>query len=164
MPFVPFSSFPLPWYFGVSTLLGPGSVIEPGNWGRVLNLTRFSHPDQDARWRLEQVFEHSRLDLVPSAPSRLDCLFVCSNREHARNFFAVNKRSLDVLYEVEPVSKMNEIFIADWTLWSPKSQNGIGFFSNDDALSKSRRYWTETAAENLEILLASPLRIIRTAP
>ena len=52
-------------------LLGEGSVILPGNWGRILRAYGWQHP-QAAK---EMILEAARLRIAPGKPSRLECCF-----------------------------------------------------------------------------------------
>ena len=86
-------------YFHFSPiLLAPGSVIEPGNFGRIIRLQGVAHP----LYRREMGYEFLRRRLFPNCPSRLDCLFCFPTqqeaelcREHIRGY------AESVLYEVE---------------------------------------------------------------
>ncbi|GAH63260.1 unnamed protein product, partial [marine sediment metagenome] len=53
------------YYYTCSYLLGPGSVMEMGNWGR---LSQF---DSREKRFLEEIFENVRLREFPDRPSRL---------------------------------------------------------------------------------------------
>ncbi|WP_225031761.1 hypothetical protein [Paraburkholderia sp. XV] len=144
-----------------SVQLSPGSVIEPGNWGRIIEL----YP-QDANvhnaWRVaaEQVFEMTRLQLAPNAPSRLTSAFAFFSQADAEQQRA-QMGWINMLYEVELVD--------------PNAAQHIGVFAlltatyaldNTRFLPKARtlavQYWTgSTPAGTKELVTASPLRVVK---
>src|SRR5262245_46478650 len=65
-----------------SILLGPGSIILPGNWGRIIRAGGERHN----RWPDEQVLEAVRLARYPKLPSRLDACFACPTEAGLRLF------------------------------------------------------------------------------
>lgn len=121
MPFVPLIDVEPPWVFGISALLGIGSIILPGNWCRIIaqNGTR-SAPDVHsvAMLKYEKILEQQRNLLMPEAPSRLESVFVSPNLESARAFAAAAYNRTDVLYFVEPLLVFERIFVASWTLYN----------------------------------------------
>ena len=66
-------------------LLGKGSIIEPGNWGRIVRIHGWAHPSA----RHEAALEQARLARFPAKPSRLDAAYVCPTVEDARSFRSV---------------------------------------------------------------------------
>jgi hypothetical protein len=79
-------------------LLAPGSVIEPGNFGRIIRLHGANH----FLHRREMAYELVRQNLFPLLPSRLDCLF-CFPTQQEANLCRAHIRGFadSVLYEVE---------------------------------------------------------------
>jgi hypothetical protein len=72
-----------PSYFHLSGAhLEPGSIIVPGNWGRVVQHYSWQH-----NFALrEMALEASRLAVAPHLPSRMDAAFVFHTLEEARTF------------------------------------------------------------------------------
>jgi hypothetical protein len=70
-------------YFHLSgAMLGPRSVVLPGNWGRMIKVHGWQH-NQALR---EMALEAARLADFPYRPSRLEAAFVMPTAEEARNF------------------------------------------------------------------------------
>jgi hypothetical protein len=63
-------------------ILAPGSIIEPGNWGRIIRTMGWRH---DLAIR-EMALENARVLRFPHRPSRLDSVFVFLTADEARNF------------------------------------------------------------------------------
>lgn len=79
-------------------LLAPGSVIEPGNFGRLIRLNGAAHP----LYRREMAYENLRQKHFPSRPSRLDCLFCFPTQQEAELCRAyIQGYAGSILYEVE---------------------------------------------------------------
>jgi hypothetical protein len=66
-----------PYFYCCSLPLEAGSVIRPGNWGRILR-TYTPQSSRDA-WLLarELVWELVRLQRFPAKPSRFEGIFLC---------------------------------------------------------------------------------------
>ena len=86
-------------YFHFSPiLLAPGSVIEPGNFGRIIRL----RGEADPLYRREMAYETLRDRLFSTHPSRLDCLFCFPTQQEAELCRAhIKGYAESVLYEVE---------------------------------------------------------------
>jgi len=70
-------------FFHISpTILGVGSVILPGNFGRIVKLYNPSSVNFDILTR-ETIFEQVRQQEFQDKPSRLDCLFLLESLEQA---------------------------------------------------------------------------------
>jgi hypothetical protein len=79
-------------------LLAPGSVIEPGNFGRIIRLRGAAHD----LYRREMAYEAVRQQHFPSRPSRLDCLFCFPTKEEAELcLLHIKGYAESILYEVE---------------------------------------------------------------
>lgn len=75
-----------------------GSVITPGNWGRIIR--QYPMPDNcNAIVVKELLLENIRLRLYPSYPSRLDCAYVCIGEESAKEF--KSRRELHFCYHLK---------------------------------------------------------------
>ena len=81
-------------------LLGEGSIIEPGNFGRVIRLRGAAHP----LYRREMAYEQMREAAFPLLPSRLDCLFCFPTLQEAELCRGhIKGYGESVLYEVESI-------------------------------------------------------------
>ena len=70
-------------YFHLSgAMLALGSIIMPGNWGRMIKTLGWQH---NLAIR-EMALENARVARYPNRPSRLDASFVLPTLEEARNF------------------------------------------------------------------------------
>lgn len=68
------------------TLLGPGAMILPGNYGRVVSLLGERHQ----LWEREQTLERVRQSHYPRKPSRLRACFVLESSEVAEFYRRCN--------------------------------------------------------------------------
>lgn len=138
-------------------LLAPGSIIEPGNFGRIIRQRGAAHP----LYRREMFYENIRQNLFPTMPSRLNCLFCFPTLEEAelcRVHISGYKES--ILYEVEN-SESNPHY-ADMN-------NTVQHFSlpvfDKDIAACYWRGWRQShdpkAVIFREVLLRSPIVIIR---
>jgi hypothetical protein len=172
MPFVSITEVEPPWIFGISALLGNGSIILPGNWCRIIakNATR---PAADARsvamLRYERILEEQRALLMPFAPSRMESVFVSPNIDSAQAFAQVAYNRTDVLYFVEPIHSFERVFIAQWSLYNSRDlmKNAPGRPDRTDKeliahmQTMATRYWIEPAiASARELLIPCGVRII----
>ncbi len=72
-------------YFHLSgAMLVPGSIIMPGNWGRIIKALGWQH----SLALREMALEQARLAYNPDLPSRLDAAFVMPTLEEAQMFRA----------------------------------------------------------------------------
>ncbi|QQO31164.1 DUF2441 domain-containing protein [Bradyrhizobium diazoefficiens] len=113
-------------YFACSLLLEAGSVVRPGNWGRIVRLIGNRHTE----WPRETILEEVRAKEFPALPSRFDCAFVIDAEEEARFYFS-KFAPLAVLYEVALIGPAAKSHEADW--------KGTGPY--DDTKEWARRYW-----------------------
>ena len=89
-------------------LLAPGSIIEPGNFGRLIRLHGEAHP----LYRREMAYEAVRQNSFHDRVSRLDCLFCFPTQQEAELCRAhIHGYADSILYEVE--SAEAEPHIAD---------------------------------------------------
>ena len=95
--------------------LDPGSVIRPGNWGRVVQLFGWKHTSA----LREMALEAARLAHFPDRPSRLACAFVCLNEVEGRAYQHTNNLMGHVLHEVVLVHESMAPFVTSWGLVSP---------------------------------------------
>ena len=140
------------YYYACSYPLKKDSIIETGNWGRKLKLESIETGCKHLL--LETVFENIRLKEHPNLPSRLNCNFLCSNIESAKQFL----RGYDILYEVQIESPEAKQFKTDHTLINTGKANKIA-----DLEGLAKNYWNPkvTPPQTEEILVESDVRIIQ---
>lgn len=144
----------MPYYFCCSATLGPGSVVEPGNWGRILRL--YTEQRSPNSWLLirELVYEEVRRARYGTKPSRFEAAFVCFTEADLQQFRA--GRLLDLPYEVELLDPSANSHVADW--------NAAAVLNTDDIAAierKAHSYWQASNPVKKELITESPLRIVR---
>ena len=116
-----------------------------------------------ANWFLpfrEMVYEEIRRTEFPAAVSRRDCVFCCEDETGLVDFVTKQNRAGDELYEVESVEENPTLFRADWSIVT-----GIGGQRVWDQLEEqARRYWSTQPTQDVEVLVASPVRVVRHIP
>jgi len=134
-----------------------GSMIEPGNFGRII---RQSGP-QHQLFQREMTYEAVRQTYFPHRPSRLDSLFCFPSLEEAALCRAnIKGYENSVLHEVE--TNEPDLFVADMN-------NGIQHFALEAfAIGIIAYYWngwvrsTDPKAAILrEVLLREPVKVLR---
>ncbi len=150
-------------YHPCPVLLAPGSIILPGNYGRVIRQVGPPH----AQWPREQELENVRQQQFPDKPSRLESAFACTSLDTARSYMNVPQvrgHFHSVLYEVEKVDAEAPEHRADFNVVEvlpgrPETMTQIAM-----------RYWAANLWVRIadrpeirceELVTLSPLRIIR---
>ncbi|WP_025039767.1 DUF2441 domain-containing protein [Nitrosospira briensis] len=142
-----------------SVVLEVGSIIKPGNWGRVI--TMYRPADLNALAVRELCYEIIRLKHFSDKPSRLNCIFLTPSLEHAINYVS-RHHFTGIIYRVEPVNENASYFLA-----SMSTINCLNFpYEKAPAIpylmTLATEYWqglTEITPE-CEILIDSPVRIL----
>lgn len=149
-------------FFHITHLpLRSGSIIEAGNFGRIINAYRNDKGDPWAISR-ELVFEMVRKESWPHLPSRLNCSFLFTNIEDAQRGmeafsggFVFGHR----IYRAELVEPDAPFHVADF--------NQVGIPQGTEFLQpmihKARRYWAGKQIEVPEFLTTSAIRILEQA-
>jgi hypothetical protein len=145
------------WFHLAPNLLAPGSIIEPGNFGRVIALVGTGHP----LYRREMAYEAIRASDFNDRPSRLACLFAFPTQQEAEMCCAqISGYATSVLYEVE--SSEENPHLADATYALQHYAQPVF----DPRLI--RCYWQgwkpspdPKAVVLREILLRSPVKVVR---
>lgn len=97
--------------------LAKGSVIGPGNWGRVIRQAGWRHNLAVREMALEAV----RLARFPDKPSRLDSAFVFLTIDEAKRFRQSGTGfDFHVLYRISLQDHSARSFITDWRLVNPQ--------------------------------------------
>lgn len=144
------------YYWLGSYPLASGSIVEPGNWGRIINLYNIQNAQSAFVAAKEFIFENIRVETYPERPSRLSCLFLCEDLASAKDFQEKNGRINDIIYEVEIVGK-DEVFRTDWSILNKCNENPK--VSNIKELAE--KYWKGVEIENPEALTNSSIKIIK---
>lgn len=137
-----------------SVMLEPGSVIQPGNWGRMIQQTGPGH----GRWLAEAAMEHVRATEFPDRPSRLRCAFFFDNLQTAMAYRDQHAQLL-MMYEVEAVNESAAKFRANYEANMPDHMLTLDW---------CRRYWSgdiyptpPDGIRRTEILSETSLRVCR---
>lgn len=140
---------PAEFYHCAPLMLGPGSVVSPGNWGRIKR--RF---EVDALKLLrEVVFDDIRKREFADKPSRLECAFACPSIEAAEAYRAKNAQA-GIIYKVELMEPDAPFHTADYQLFE------MSFLGIDGAEDLARRYWRGEDTGCPEVLTESSLLIV----
>jgi hypothetical protein len=147
-------------------LLSPGSIILPGNYGRIIRLIGPQHP-LHAR---ETVLENVRVQHFPEKPSRLESCFACTSEETSRFYVRAmatkpgGSATWPIQYEVEKVDADAVEHRADFNVVEPLP----GYPATMEEIAY--RYWTASLWTNVveapgirleEVVTPSPFRILR---
>lgn len=146
-------------YFHCSgTSLGVGSIIEPGNWGRMLNLYEADVgsglPTNVFR---EALLEQARQIYAPDKVSRLEAIYVVPTLPEAVAFRDRFQRT-NIIYEVAPIDPESTPTAGDYQLAT--APYPVRYFSSMFELA--RRYWVD-APQDIELLFACPMRVVHVA-
>lgn len=148
-------------YHVCPTWLDQGSIIRPGNYGRIVRQLGQAHP----RWGTEQILEAVRSTDYPNKPSRLSSAFGCEDAEVARVFRARNCLTA-LIYEVELVDPDAPIHITDFNYIQTYDQ----FEDLRDMNNVAHIYWSNSSWFTItdrpglhcaETVIASALRVLR---
>ncbi|RVO78951.1 hypothetical protein [Sinorhizobium medicae] len=136
--------------------LRSGSVIEPGNFGRILALYRYNPSNNGWMMARELAFEMERLRIAPEAPSRMQACFALPSLDEAQRYRSANAH-LNVILEVE--------------LSEPEAACHYGFLQHFDGMhdqlfiatvkQRAEDYWTVKGEGDREVVTASGLRVVR---
>lgn len=144
------------YFYCYSLPLEVGSVIRPGNWGRILRTyTPQSSPNP---WLLtrEVAYELVRVRNFSKKPSRFESIFVCLSEDDLNEFRNTANRRLDLGYEVELVNPQAPSHLGDWTLPNMQNTDNLPAFENRATL-----YWQGNNIVKQELITLSPIRITR---
>jgi hypothetical protein len=154
------------FFHAAPMLLAPGSVVLPGNFGRVIRQQGATHP----LWNRESALEVVRSSNYPTKPSRLDACFACLHEKTLRFYVTAMSQKTQhylwpVLYEVEKVDQNAPEHRSDFNVVEPLPR------LNKTMTEIAHLYWTAGLWINVvgapgirceEMVTTSPLRILRT--
>lgn len=143
--------------------LGPGSVIEPGNWGRLTDrMNGLVAPGNVSYVVLrEMVFENIRLAHFPTKVSRLACCYALRGAADVDAYRSTNDAvRLQVLHEVEVVDASASTHIGCLGLLESFP---IGVPILPLMRERAQAYWSSDMSNGggAETLIASGLRVVR---
>jgi Protein of unknown function (DUF2441) len=143
-------------YFHCSpTKLGMGSIIEKGNWGRII--ARYQPPDQNGMWPSyrETMLELARKLTSPHKPSRLDCVFVLKDMNAATAYRNAHCPA-NLIYKVKPVVENPSMHIGSFSLITRPYQNNY----LAEMLDQYENYWSDSPKNDEEVLLGCDVEIV----
>lgn len=143
------------YFYSTSLPSEPGSIVKPGNWGRMLRLyTRQTSPDS---WWLarELIYEQVRQDRFPDKPCRFESIFLCPSEQDIIDF-KNNNRPFDLPYEVKIIDETPS-HIGDLTLPSIQPTDNYAVF-----VGRAMLYWKGENIVKPEIVAISRIRIKRS--
>lgn len=142
------------YYWLCSYKLEVGSIVKPGNWGRMIKMyTPQNNHSQAFIAAREFIFESVRSKNFPDKPSRLECTFLCKNFQDAQELHQKN-RQFDLIYEVEIIDD-GQVFETDMALIDNAPTDTIVVMEE-----KAKTYWNPSNIVKSEILTNSPIKII----
>lgn len=144
--------------------LEPGSIINPGNWGRIISEAGPSHHC----FAQEQVLENIRAMTFPYKPSRLRCNFAFRSKESAIAYQTIQQEKggyFNILYRVVPLLTNPSVHFGDYNLVEVTKHA-----TNDvEANNNAGHYWANTTKTEWsrfpgvsceELLVESPFGIV----
>jgi hypothetical protein len=152
----------MPFVHVSSVSLAPGSIIQPGNWGRIIE--RYESPIQNAPTfgnmnvvSRELVFEMVRRESFPTKPSRMEAAFCCLDEAHMQEYRKrVDPHGFHVVYRVELVEPSKATHIAPLEM----SDFIVGARFLSETRNRAAIYWAGHPGGIQEVVTLSPLRIL----
>lgn len=150
------------YYHVTSPLLSTGSIIENGNFGRLLEKYNKEFGDISTLYR-EEVMESVRKDQYSHKPSRFNSVFLLDSLKNATHYRDFNARNQNI-YKVKIVESQKEIHRGFWCPPFPMGNYRQYCFEY------ATRYWAGSV-ENVIIntnantrILVSPVELIVESP
>lgn len=145
------------FYHAAALPLGGGSIIMPGNWGRVLKTYSTDNGALNVNVCNEMFLELTRRAVAPHKPSRLECIFLTPTLEGARAYQQMHSKT-SLIYEIEPLIPDAPTHTGDYNL-AIQPFRGTYVQSTFD---RCQSYWVDPpTSDALEVLMVSPVRVIR---
>jgi hypothetical protein len=149
----------MPHFHCTSSPLGIGSIIEPGNWGRIIANFGWKHACANREVTLEYVRQTEFTD----KPSRLRSVFLLDDETEARFYAASDGRGTTMIpYEVEVLNQSAPIHNADWRHVNPEGPLDMEWARNYwRGIQFTRHTNVEWDVACREVICESAIRIIR---
>lgn len=146
-------------YHVAPILLEPGSIIIPGNYGRIINLVGINHQ----LYSREMLLEYVRVKNFSHKPSRFSSCFACLELDEAK-FYRNLQHKTSLLYEVKIINTSAKFHTGCYNMLP--SVNCSGVPGNPELIANN--YWNGEMVkvqghENYncnELVIESPLKII----
>ena len=145
----------MPFYHCSSTQLEAGSIIRPGNWGRIIRNTGWGH-NQALK---EAALEYVRQSEFPDKPSRMMSSFFFDDENEAHFYSISDNRQITMIVYQVAIDLLVQPHVGDWRGTQPR-----GSVSMD----RAREYWLgqfqpphQTGASCRELIVVTSLQIIR---
>lgn len=136
--------------------LEKGSIIKPGNYGRMLE---YDKGRNSIIYNRETILEGIRKKLCPEKPSRLHSCFVCDDIKSTLMFFQHDFGTC-LCYEVEIVDASAKMYRTSAKYISDLQQ----VYTREWADSRAVEYWEWDESKNdvfpMEVLTSSPIKIL----
>ena len=142
------------YYFACSYPLEEGSIVLPGNWGRIIGMYNTNGFGNAWIKYREDVFEKVRGEKYSEKPNRLESIFLCETKEDLVGFLSSNQRGLDIIYQVELVDEDKPIHRGCLNLLNFNQQESYQSFEG-----KAIEYWQGENVSASEIVTTSRARI-----
>ena len=144
------------YFYCCSLPLMAGSVIKPGNWGRIIKT--YSPQSSPNVWLFirELIFEQVRRENFSTKPSRFESIFLCLDQNSIRDFKQTTSRSLDLIYEVVVLDEQEPTHIGDWALCNIQNNDNYSTF-----VDRAKMYWSGENIAKPELVTTSPIKIIQ---
>lgn len=146
-------------YFHIApSLLEPGSIINPGNWGRIITFVGMGHTS----FSREILLEYARIRSFKDKPSRFSSNFACENLDEAKFYRQNTSQTTSVIYEVEVVNKHAKHHIGCYNMLplvvnqypSNHEQIAHDYWNGNNSFSECGNYKCN------ELVIESPFKII----
>lgn len=135
--------------------LAPNSIIQPGNWGRILNHYETTNGQINLNAVNEGLLEWARRALAPTKPSRLSCVFTLPTLAEAIVFRDKHQR-MGVIHEVRPTDDKSKRHDGDYDLaMTPYRGRYLA-----QMLDFPMRYWVDQPTANIEILFECSVQVV----
>jgi hypothetical protein len=139
-------------YFHVCPImLDVGSIILPGNWGRVVKM--YNRQGINEVFFREYCLEKMRVSDFSDKPSRLDCVFACPDLEGAKQYKKLLNLNTSLIYEVCPTEE-HKIHFGDYAKVIPHHN----VFTECDRVF--REYWMSHEIVHKEVLIGGPIKVL----
>lgn len=144
---------PTLYYWTPFTSLRKGHIISKGHWGDGIKNSPLTHINATR----EIIYEEVRRKHFPDRPSRLESIFLCTNKESAKQFGGIRKN--ETLYEVEIIDKTAKQFIANWNMMASKDRST----SYSDVITYAKDYWSgvDVPVKFQELVIESDVRVLK---